>query len=82
MVKIAYEPIFKKRITKIRDSALKTKIKKQIAKIIQNPNVGKPMRFTRKGTREIYVKPFRLSYIYFERGETVVLLDIYHKDHQ
>jgi hypothetical protein len=40
------------------------------------------MRFSRKGTREIYVAPFRLSYAYLKEEGRLVLPDLYHKDEQ
>ena len=57
-------------------------MKGQILKIISNPEVGKPMKHARKGTRELYVDPFRLSYAYLKAEDKVVLLDLYHKDEQ
>jgi mRNA-degrading endonuclease RelE of RelBE toxin-antitoxin system len=82
MVKVEFDSVFKKRVKKIKDAALKEKVKKQIVKIVGNPDIGKPMRFSRKGTREVYVAPFRLSYLYFPGKDTVVFLDLYHKDSQ
>lgn len=55
---------------------------KLIIKIIQNPETGKPMKYARKGTREVYLKPFRLSYSYDQNTEILTFLDIYHKDKQ
>ncbi len=40
------------------------------------------MRNTRKGTRELYIKPFRLSYVYFKDENKIVLFDLYHKKKQ
>jgi len=80
MVNVSYSPSFKRLVGKIKDEALKEKVKKQIEKIVENPEIGKPMKYARKGTRELYVKPFRLSYACLN-GE-VVLLDLYHKDEQ
>lgn len=82
MVIVAYEPVFKKKINKIKDALLKEKVKKQIAKVISSPEIGKPMRYSRAGTREVYVKPFRLSYLYLENEGRIVLLELYHKDEQ
>ena len=67
---------------KIKDNVLKLKIKKQIKKIIDNPEVGKPMKNVRKGTRELYIKPFRLSYNYIKSEDKIILLDLYHKKGQ
>ena len=64
MVEVRFDKKFTVIFSKIRDKMLRTKIEKQIRKIIKNPEVGKPMRNTRKGTRELYIKPFRLSYEY------------------
>ena len=80
MVIVAYDSVFKNRVKKIKDSLLKTKVKKKILKIVNFPLIGKPMRFTRKGTREVYISPFRLSYVYFEKEDKIVFLDLYHKD--
>lgn len=79
---IDYEDVFLKKVAKIKDESLKEKVKKQISKIIQNPEIGKSMRFARKGTRELYIKPFRLSYSYIEKENKIVILDFYHKDQQ
>lgn len=80
MVDVLFDEYFKKNFQKIKDSALKERIIKQISKIKDNPEIGKPMKYSRKGTRELYVPPFRLSY-YIEE-ETVYILDLYHKDEQ
>jgi mRNA-degrading endonuclease RelE of RelBE toxin-antitoxin system len=82
MLDVKYEPDFLKKICKIKDNSLKDHIKKQIIKITQNPEVGKPMRFDRKETRELRVPPFRLNYIYDKAREILIFLDVYHKDEQ
>lgn len=82
MLEIKYEPSFLKIIEKIKGTSLKEKVKKQITKIIQNPEVGKPMRYSRKGTREVYIQPFRLSYAYINEENKIIFLDLYHKDEQ
>ena len=82
MVELTYDKKFKRLFSKIKDNSTKFKLKKQIQKIIDNPEIGKPMRFGRKGTRELYIKPFRLSYIYFPEKDMIYFLDIYHKDEQ
>ena len=72
---------FKKEFDRL-DKSYKIKVEKLITKIIQNPEVGKPMKYNRKGTREIYVSPFRLSYSYIKEEEKIIILDLYHKDKQ
>lgn len=82
MVKAIFTPSFKKKFSKIKDKSLKKRIIKQFVRIGKNPEIGKPMRFFRKGTREVYVPPFRLSYVYFKEKEKVIFMDLYHKDKQ
>ena len=79
--KIDYGTHFEKLISKL-DNNQKEKVKTQIRKIAANPNIGKPMRYSRKGTREVYMKPFRLSYAYIPEENKVIFLDLYHKDEQ
>lgn len=82
MVTVSFDPSLEKGIGKIRDNLLKERVKKQIAKIVENPETGKPMRFGRKGTREVYVPPFRMSYMYDKEKDELILLALYHKDEQ
>jgi mRNA-degrading endonuclease RelE of RelBE toxin-antitoxin system len=72
---------FKKAYQKL-DNSIRLKLDKILLKIINNPELGKPMMYTRKGTRELYVKPFRLSYGYDYSSEILYLLNFYHKDEQ
>jgi len=82
MVIIEYEPYFLKIVQKIKNNDLKEKVKKQLTKITDNPEIGKPMMHNRKGTREVYSSPFRLSYIYIKEENKIVFLELYHKDEQ
>jgi len=82
MVIIAYDEQFRGVFLKIKDNKLKEKVIKQIQKLRENPEVGKPMKYSRKGTRELYISPFRLSYTYIKNEDKIVLLDLYHKDEQ
>ena len=81
MVKIVFTEKFENKLKK-SDEIMKIKLKKQIQKIIENPEIGKPMRYNRKGTREVYVNPFRLSYSYSQKNDEIIFLTIYHKDEQ
>ncbi len=82
MVEIRFDENFNNIFSKIKDSSLKVKIAVQIRKISENPEVGKPMRNVRKGTRELYIGSYRLSYEYFKDKNLVYMLDLYHKDKQ
>ena len=58
------------------------RVEKLIIKIINNPLIGKPMRFDRRGTMEVYLSPFRLMYFYDVNKDILYFLDLYHKDEQ
>ncbi len=82
MVNVDYHPHFLKLFQKLKSNSQKEKIKKQIEKIIVNPEIGKPMMYNRKGTREVYISPFRLSYLYIKEEDKIMILYLYHKDGQ
>ena len=82
MVTSEFVDSFKKKYRKLKDMPLKQKVKNQIQKIIQNPEIGKPMSFERKGTREVYISSFRLCYQFIEQEDKVIFVDLYHKDEQ
>ena len=82
MVKIDFDEHFKRTISKIKNSSIKERIEKLIMKIKNNPWVGKPMKHNRKGTREVYLPLFRLSYAYNRNSDTIIILDLYYKDEQ
>ena len=72
---------FIKQLSKF-DKSYIDRIEKLLIKVINNPEIGKPMRYDRKGTREIYLKPFRLSYVYNNKEDVLYFLVIYHKNEQ
>jgi len=80
VVSVIFDSEFRKDFSKIKNSSIKERIIKQISKIKNNPEIGKPMRYGRKGTRELYIPPFRLSY---KTEENIIyILSLYHKDIQ
>ena len=68
---------FERDFKKIRDRAGQEKLEKQIRKITENPNFGKPLRYGLRGEWSIYVKPFRL--IYKVEGDKLILLRFEHR---
>jgi mRNA-degrading endonuclease RelE of RelBE toxin-antitoxin system len=74
---VVYTLKFEREFKKVKDSKVKERVKKQIEKIIENPGVGKPLRYDLKGERTVYVKPYRL--IYPLEGETLFLLRFEHR---
>ena len=81
MVKIQTSDKFERILNKL-DKSLKLQIDKLLDRIIANPEVGKPMRYERKGTRELYLGSHRLAYAYDQATDTLFLLNIYHKNEQ
>jgi len=68
---------FEQEFKKIRDRATQDKLEKQIRKIYENPNFGKPLRYDLNGEWSIYVKPYRL--IYKVEGDKLILLKFEHR---
>jgi mRNA-degrading endonuclease RelE of RelBE toxin-antitoxin system len=75
MVKITPSNTFKKNVKGL-EQELRDRLEKQIRKIIENPTVGKPLKYKR-GERSLYIKPFRL--IYAIRGDEIILLKFEHR---
>jgi len=82
MVNAIFSSNFRKKFEKIKDKLLKEKVIKQILKLRENPDFGKPMMYARKGTRELYVSSYRISYVYYPKEDKIIFLDVYHKDEQ
>jgi mRNA-degrading endonuclease RelE of RelBE toxin-antitoxin system len=68
-------PLFIKQ-TKHLDKFLLSKLRIQIKKILDNSEIGKPLKYKR-GERGLYIKPFRL--IYVVKGEEIILLKFEHR---
>ncbi len=72
---------FLRRLKKI-DKSMLDRVEKLVIKILDEPEIGKPMRYNRKETRELHLPPFRLNYIYDKARDILIFLDFYHKDEQ
>ena len=68
---------FEKEIRSVRGSDWKEKIKKKIKGIIENPAVGKPLRYDLHGERSVRIGPYRL--IYSVKNSTLFLLRFDHR---
>jgi mRNA-degrading endonuclease RelE of RelBE toxin-antitoxin system len=75
ITKVTRSPEFIKQVKNL-DKYLIDKIKKQVLKIIENPFVGKPLRY-KLGERSLYIKPFRLIYVI--RSNELILLKFDHR---
>ncbi len=48
----------------MRDRKTQERIKKLIKRIIDDPEIGKPLRYELKGFRSLRIAPFRMIYEY------------------
>ena len=66
---------FKKDVKHL-NNFLRDKLEDQIKKILENPEIGKPLKYKR-GERSLYIKPFRL--VYTVQGDQLILLKFEHR---
>jgi len=59
---IIFSEEFKKEFKKINNKDIRLKIIKQLKKLEQVPESGKPLRYELKGHRSIRISPFRIIY--------------------
>ena len=74
---IVYTQKFERDVKKIRDGLLKERLAKQIRKVAEDPEVGKPLRYGLKGEWTIRVPPYRL--IYAVQGDRLELPRFEHR---
>lgn len=68
---------FERELKKLKDETVKNRVRKQIRAILENPEIGKPLRFELRGERSIRIPPHRL--IYAIEGATLYLLRFEHR---
>jgi len=68
---------FERELKKIKDKALKERVKKQVQKILEKPEAGKTLKFELMGERSLYISPYQL--IYAVKGDTLYLLRFEHR---
>jgi len=77
-IRVVYTAEFKKDIEKIRDKKVQERIKKLIQRIIDNPEVGKPLSYDLVGLRSLRVTPFRIIYEY--KNNMITLIKFEHRE--
>lgn len=77
MVEIVPSSEFKKAVKHL-DNLQRDKLEKIIIKILEEPEVGKPLKYGR-GERTIRIKPFRLIYSFRKDTQTLYLLKFEHR---
>jgi len=74
---IVYTKKFQHDVKGLRDGLVKERLEKQIRKIADDPETGKPLRYGLKGEWTARIPPYRL--IYAVQGERLVLLRFEHR---
>jgi mRNA-degrading endonuclease RelE of RelBE toxin-antitoxin system len=77
-MRIAYTHEFRRGIKKVRDKAMQRKARKIVEKIIDNPDIGKPLRYEPAGMRSVRVPPFRI--LYELSGDYLIFHTFEHRD--
>jgi addiction module RelE/StbE family toxin len=75
---VIWTKTFERELKRVKDRAFKDRVKRQIEKILENPEAGKPLRFELKGERSLRIPPYRL--IYATQGTTLYLLRLEHRE--
>lgn len=74
---VFYTSKFEHEVKKVTDKKIKDRLEESIRRIIENPEIGKPLRYALKGERTIRIAPFRL--IYAIDGNSIILLRFEHR---
>ncbi|MBU0456593.1 MAG: type II toxin-antitoxin system RelE/ParE family toxin [Nanoarchaeota archaeon] len=61
-MKIVFSEEFKKEFKKIKDKTTRIKMIKQLRKLSESPESGKPLKYNLKNHRSVRVPPFKIIY--------------------
>jgi len=61
-MEIIFSDDFRKEFKKIKDKITRLKIIKQLRKLSERPEAGKPLKYDLKNHRSVRVTPFRIIY--------------------
>lgn len=70
-MEIIFSEEFKKDFQKIKDKATRLKIIKQLKKLADMPEAGKPLKYEWKNHRSVRIPPFRI--IYRLEGDKIIV---------
>ncbi len=74
---IVYTQKFEHDVRRLRDGLLKERLGKQIRKIAEDPEAGKPLKYGLKGEWTVRIPPYRL--IYAVQDGRLILLRFEHR---
>ena len=75
--RIVYTSKFEHEVRTVVDKKVKESLEKDIKKIIEYPEIGKPIIYAFNGDRTARIPPFRL--IYAIKGNSLILLRFEHR---
>ena len=78
-MEIVFSDEFRKEFKKIKDKTTRLKIIKQLRKLSESPETGKPLKYNLKNHRSIRVPPFRIIYR-FEEDKVIINCFDHRKD--
>ncbi len=76
-MKLIYTDEFKGDLKKIRDKKIQTRIKKIVQKILENPEIGKPLGYELFSLRSVRIPPFRVLYEF--KSDIIILHKFEHR---
>ena len=76
-MKVIYTKEFEDDLKRVRDRGMQMRIKKSIRKIMDNPSIGKPLRYELSGLRSLRIPPFRI--IYELKDDLIILHKFEHR---
>lgn len=59
---VFYTSKFEHEVKKVTDKKIREIFEKNIKRIIETPEIGKPLRYVLKGERKIRISPFKIIY--------------------
>jgi len=77
MTKIELSEKFKSQLRKVKDEKLRDSVEKTLKDLLEDPNIGKPLRYSFKGFRVMRIGKYRL--IYAIEGDEVKVYAIKHR---
>ncbi len=78
-MEILFSEEFKKEFKKIRDKNIRIRIIKQLNKIEEMPEVGKPLKYEWKNHRSLRIPPFRIIYR-LDKNKIIIICFDHRKD--
>ncbi len=76
-MKLIYTEEFRGDLKKIRDKKIQTRVKKIVQKIIDDPEIGKPLKYDLFTLRSIKIPPFRVIYEF--KSDLIILHKFEHR---